>query len=203
MRVGNTVLIVAALLVGSSVATSVKASTDGVDPANLLRPIETESRFLSAHKVTRDEGRMRSAIASKVDELVNPEKLKAAMKDITTMKALFRQWNADPIISKQVIARLSMKETTLVRFVLPYNGYRMEVARSAARVDALVSPKNLNAALQDNKKMKELFKLWNVDEAIAMRVIERLSRNLETFNLYSPLILRFNAYRLSNAAKVV
>ncbi|KAG6977560.1 hypothetical protein JG688_00000232 [Phytophthora aleatoria] len=140
------------------------------------------------------------AIASKVDELVYSAKLDSAMKDVTAMKALFKQWNADAAISEQVIKRLSTDPFTFAKYnflVLTYNRYRLEVL-----VMKLVDPKRLEDALYDVRNKWALFKQWNADETIAMRVIERLASDPQNFLLIS----QFNRYRtkvLENAAKVV
>ncbi|KAG2788109.1 hypothetical protein PC129_g856 [Phytophthora cactorum] len=199
MRVGYGFLVAVSILVGSSDAsTLVKAPTDEVRMANFFRSIETASRFLRGHEVTGDEARTMGAIASKVDELVDSAKLDSAMKDVTAMKVLFKQWNADAAISKQVIKRLSTDPFTFAKYnflVLTYNRYRLEVL-----VMKLVDPKRLEDALVRNKWA--LFKQWNADETIAMRVIERLASDPQNFLLIS----QFNRYRtkvLENADKVV
>ncbi|KUF91763.1 Avr1b-1 avirulence protein [Phytophthora nicotianae] len=194
MRVGYVFLVALAILVGRCDTSSTKAPQGR---ANFFRSIETEGRLLRDDEVAGDEERTRGAVASKIDELVDPATLDAAMKDITTMKALFRRWSADAAISEQVISRLSADALTFAKYkylVLPYNGYR-EGARIAAQVDALVDPKTLNAALQDRRKMTDLFKQWNAEEVIAMRVVERLAGDPHTLKLYSPLIQWFNRYR--------
>lgn len=216
MRVGYVLLVAAAILLENREVASVKAPTD---EASLMtvRSIEAEltgGRLLRRHESDDnpdpdDEERARGVALAKIDDLVNPAKLEAAMNDVTKMKVLFKLWNADPTVSSQVIKRLSANPRDFVEnsfLILRYNVYRMKLAEDAAKkVDALVDPKRLNAALNDLTKRKHLFRQWNADETIAMQVIEKLSSNPLTFATYSPLIWYFNAYRtklMENAAKV-
>lgn len=136
-------------------------------------------------------------------------KLDAALSGLTKMKALFKLWNADATVSRQVIQRLSENRHTFAKYsslVLTFNGYRIKVAENAAKalaqkkkVDALVDPTKLNAALKDRAQMKKLFRLWNADEETAMNVITRLASDPESLTKYSSLILNFNSYRMSVA----
>ncbi|KAE9350146.1 hypothetical protein PF008_g6595 [Phytophthora fragariae] len=208
MRVGFLLLGLLTVLVANCSATSLsdQAGVSTVSTFNLATHVSdgVNKRFLRSH-VDGEEKSAKAALA-KVDDLVDPVKLDAALSDVTKMKTLFKQWNADATVSKQVIERLSENRHTFAKYsslVLTYNGYRIKVAENAAKrlaqekaVDALVDPRTLDAALKDSTQMKKLFKQWNVGETMGMQVINRLATDPESLAKYMPLILKFNAYRM-------
>jgi hypothetical protein len=207
MRVACVVLVVVATLLGCRAETTVATASDQttVSQTNWAEPTTIYGNRHSQTKNAVDEERAASITIAKVDELVDPSKLNAALKDLTTRMALFKQWNVDASVWKQVIKRLSGDAEVFAKYsplVLMFNGYRVkQVAKQAsklaqrAKVDALVDPVKLDAALKDSAKMKALFKQWDADEAMAMKVVQRLASDTDTFAKYSTLVLHFNSYR--------
>ncbi|GMF42597.1 unnamed protein product [Phytophthora fragariaefolia] len=208
------------VLAGISATSSMRAASDQAGVSNVHAVDlghatngfdERVLRFQILEAATDDEERSPEAALAHVDKLVDPMKLDEAMSDVTKMKTLFKQWDEDAMLAKKVIERLSANRHTFAKYsflVLSYNGYRIKVAENAAKLHArekmindLVSPAKLNAALRGRTEMKELFKQWNVDEAIAMQVISRLAADPQALTTYTPLILNFNAYRVRVAGK--
>ncbi|KAH7484433.1 hypothetical protein KRP22_005602 [Phytophthora ramorum] len=226
MRISCILLTAVTILFGSSNAARAQmdqapiqklASSGVVALSEAVYLDETDKRSLGSDAATdvdnkgNDEERAVKVDVKNVDDLVDSKKLDEALEDLTKMRSLFKSWNADTAVSKQVIHRLSSKNDVFVKYgrlVLMFNAYRRDLATRTAKlaqtVDELVDAKVLNAALKDEATRKALFKRWNADEAIALQVIERIASDRFIFAKYSALILNFNTYRtnpLRNAAK--
>ncbi|KAG7391038.1 hypothetical protein PHYPSEUDO_006173 [Phytophthora pseudosyringae] len=94
MRTGNAFAVAAVFLLGSSV--SMKVHTDEASSVSSVQAVDaalTEGRVLKSHEGNEgavNEERARSSVASKIDALVDPARLDAAMSDLATMRALFK-----------------------------------------------------------------------------------------------------------------
>ncbi|GMF32077.1 unnamed protein product [Phytophthora lilii] len=216
MHVGYALLMTAAILLGYNGAASTNATAgttlSTMNSAERFQSFEAggvKRRYLSKNEDAMNEMRAYSGALTKIDELVDPKKLDDALTDLGKMKTLFKRWNSDAAVSEQVVKRLSSDPLTFAKYnslVLTFNGYRIKAAERAAKlakekklVDALVSPTTLKAALNDPAKTRALFKQWNADDEIAMKVIERLVGNARTFETYNSLVLDFNTYRMQMA----
>ncbi|OWZ17774.1 RxLR effector protein [Phytophthora megakarya] len=101
---------------------------------------------------------------AKLDDLLNAEKIKNAMKTFDDQEALFKEWHVDEATAKAVSARLDQNRMPNFPIILKFNDYRTRHSYNKVLTD-WVDTKMLDetaAALKNSKAkpMRELFQAW-------------------------------------------
>ncbi|KAG7396349.1 hypothetical protein PHYBOEH_002452 [Phytophthora boehmeriae] len=196
------------------VASALFVSTDGVSVAvsgqSSFTTRRTDLRFLRSYKLDEvdkeddSNNEERGFDVKRLDDLLNPDKIKTALTDLNKQKKLFDDWSANSEVSEAIIKRLRANFLANKDIAMKYDEY-MTMIKYGKKLDGWLETKTMDemfAWMQSGKmsKMKEVFSNWYKEGITGEQVINAIKNSDDKIaKRYKPIGVYYESFVVKTA----
>ncbi|KAG7396350.1 hypothetical protein PHYBOEH_002453 [Phytophthora boehmeriae] len=205
MRVSYAVVLVASALFVSTAGVSAVSDQSTIMSKSTAQGERPNMRVLRTYDMdelneeNNSNNEERGFDVKRLDDLLNPDKIKTALTDLNKQDRLFTRWSANSEVSEEIIKRLRANFLANKEIALKYDEYRTMI-KYGKTLDGWLETKTMDgifAWLQSGKmsKMKEVFSNWYKEGRTGEQVINAIKNSDDKIaKKYKPIGVYYESF---------